>query len=156
MEEKELSIRLREMAVRQPTPLCAEWTNEWADDTDIDELLDKYIRGFDFAVKNNYPPLDFCRKYFDKEDLHRHNIYLDEEVDIADANNGYYVFLGNCKAELWATGYKAITVYCRHNSVVNVKAFEGARVLVRYYDASHGVCKSDEWSKVKSLNRNRK
>ena len=154
MKERELNIALREMAREQG--LCDEWYGQWPDDDTIDNCLERYIRGFDFVVKNNYPPLDFCRKYFDKEVLHRHNIYLDEEVAITDANNGYYVFLGNCKAELWATGYKAVSIYCRHNSVVNVKAFDGASVMVRYYDASHGICNSDRWSKITKLNRNKK
>ena len=156
MNQKELSIVLRELACSQPTPLCQQWTEEWADDTDIDTLLDKYIRGFDFSLKNNYPPLDFCRKNFNKEDLHRHNIYLDEKVAIEDAQNGYYVFIGNCEATIIAKGFKAITVYCRHESKVNVYAFEGARVFVRYYDASNGDCEADQWSKAIRFDRQKK
>ena len=156
MNQKELSIALRELACQQPTPLCQQWTEEWADDTDIDTLLDKYIHGIDFAIKNDYPPLDFCRKNFNKEDLHRHNIYIDEEVVITDARSGYYVFVGHCKAEVWVTGLVAVTIFCRHDSEVNVKAFEGSYVHVRYYDASHGVCDSDRWSKIKKFDRTKK
>ena len=39
MTDKELSIKLRELACSQPTPLCEEWTREWQDDTDVDTLL---------------------------------------------------------------------------------------------------------------------
>lgn len=154
MNEKELSIVLRELACNQPTPLCKQWTEEWEDDSNIDVLIDKYIRGFDFVVKNNYPSLDFIRKNINIEDMHRHNIYIDESVIINEAQNGYYIFLGSCKATLVAEGFKAITVYCRHDSEVNVRAFDGARVFVTYYDHSSGVCKSDEWSKVRRYDRN--
>lgn len=153
MTDKELSIVLRELACSQPTPLCEKWTEEWKDETDIDELADKFIRGFDFCQKNNYPPLDFIRKNVKKEDLHRHNIFIDEEVQIADAENGYYVFLGKCTGTLWANGLKAVTVYVRHDSVINVEAFDGARVQVRYYDNSDGACKSDSYSKVKKIRK---
>ena len=151
MTDKELSIVLRELACSQPTPLCEKWTEEWKDETDIDELADKFIRGFDFCQKNNYPPLDFIRKNVKKEDLHRHNIFIDEEVQIADAENGYYVFLGKCTGTLWVNGLKAVTVYVRHDSVINVEAFDGARVQVRYYDNSDGACKSDSYSRVKKI-----
>ena len=152
MTERELSIVLRELACSQPTPLCEKWTEEWKDDADIDELLDKFIRGFDFCVKNDYPPLDFCRRNFKKEDLHRHNIFIDEEVQVADAENGYYVFLGECRGTVWVNGLKAVTIFVRHGSRIDVCAYDGARVQVRYYDHSEGVCKSDGYSKIKKCN----
>ena len=148
MTDKELSIVLRELACSQPTPLCEKWTEEWKDEAD------KFIRGFDFCQKNNYPPLDFIRKNIKKEDLHRHNIFIDEEVQIADAENGYYVFLGRCTGTLWVNGLKAVTVLVRHDSVINVEAYDGARVQVRYYDNSDGTCKSDSYSRVKKIVRN--
>lgn len=133
--------------------LCDEWFGNWKDEDSIDMCLDRFIRGFDFVVKNDYPNLEFIRKNFNTNDLHRHNIYLDEGVIIDDAQNGYYVFLGDCKATLVADGFKAVTVYCRHDSEVNVRAMGGARVFVTYYDQSSGVCKSDEWSNVRRYDR---
>ena len=149
MTDRELSIALREMARVQKKPLCDKWYGQWDDDTDVDGLLDMYVRGFDFVQENDYPPLDFIRRNFKKEDLHRHNIYVDESVVIDDAQNGYYVFLGDTKATVVADGFKAVTVYCRHDSEVNVRAMNGARVFVTFYEQSSGVCKSDEMSKIK-------
>ena len=153
MTDKELNITLREMA--RSAGLCDKWFEEWKDDDDIDQCLDRYIRGFDFVVKNDWPSLEFCRRNFRQEDLLRHNIYLDQTATIEDAQNGYYVFLGDTKATLVADGFKAITVYCRHDSDVNVRALNGARVFVTYYDRSRGVCKSDEYSVLKRYNRNK-
>jgi len=156
MTKRELSVVLRELACGQATPLCKEWTEAWSDDTDIDELLDKYVRGFDFAVKNDFPPLDFCRRNFDKDDLHRHHIYIDEEVDLEAVESGYYVFLGTCKGRLVVKDLKAVTVYVRHDSRIDVSAFDGAKVFVTYYDHSSGGCVSDGWSKIKRYNRTKK
>ena len=153
MTEKELNIKLREMA--REVGLCDEWYSKWSDDDTIDMCCERFIRGHDFSVKENWPPLDFIRENFNIHDLHRHNIYLDEGIIIDEAQNGYYIFLGDCKATLVADGFKAVTVYCRHDSEVNVRAMNGARVFVTYYDQSSGVCKSDDWSNVRRYDRNK-
>lgn len=155
MEQKELSIVLRELACSQPTPLCKEWTQEWQDDSDIDVLLDKYIRGFDFCVKNDYPPLDFCRRNFLDGDLLRHNIYLDKKVKKEILHSGYYVFLGDSEGDVLVNGYVAVTIYCRHNCRINVHAVGGARVFVTYYDDSSGYCSADSYSKCREYIRKR-
>lgn len=152
--DKELNIALREMA--RGVGLCDEWYGQWKDEDTIDECLDRYVRGFDFAVKNDWPRLEFIREHFSTrmDVLHRHNIFLDEDVHISDAGNGYYIFLGKCNGKLIANGFKAVTVYCRHDSSIDVGSFGGARVFVTYYDRSTGNCMSDEYSKYKRYNRN--
>lgn len=151
MTDRELNIALREMA--WASGLCDEWYGEWSDDDSIDLCLERYIRGFDFAVEKDYPPLDFIRRNFSIEDLHRHNIYLDEEVDIEADRSGYYVFLGNCRGRLTVDGFVAVTVYVRHTSDVSVESFNGSKVFVSYYDKSEGSCKHDGWSKCKRYDR---
>ena len=139
--DKELSVVLRELACNQSTPLCEQWTKEWKDDSDIDTLLDKFIRGQDFCVENDYPTLEFCRKHFANrlEDLHRHNIYLDEKVAIDHAYSGFYVFLGDCTGYISADGFCAATIYLRHNSNIRVTSVGAARVFLHYFDNSDGT-----------------
>lgn len=147
MNGKELSIALREMARVQPEPLCDKWYGEWADDTPVDVLLSKYVKGFDFCVQNDYPPLEFIRGNFSSDDLHAHNIYLDEEVDIEAARGGYYVFLGGCTGRLAICGMVAATVYVRHGSDIIVDAVDGAKVFVSTYDGAVAHVGSDAVSK---------
>ena len=154
MTERELNIALREMA--RAKGLCDDWYSKWGDDDTIEMCLLRAIRGFDFCVECDYPPLDFIRSNFDKEILHRYNIFLDEEVTIDDGLNGYYVFLGDCIADVNFDGFKAATVYVRHNSKVNVKSSGGSKVFVSYYDSSQGDCKSDGWSACKKYDRRKK
>lgn len=151
MNDKELNITLREMA--RSCGLCDEWYGQWKDDSTIDECLERYIKGFDFAVKNNWPSLEFSRKNFRKEDLHRHNIYLDDEVDITDGGNGYYVLVGRCTGHIDFKGFKAATVYVRHDSRVTIRASEGARIMVRCYESCNVDCQSDNVSKVVVIDR---
>lgn len=151
MTDRELNIALREMA--RANGLCNEWYEAWGDDDSIDLCLERYIRGFDFVQENDYPPLDFIRKNFDIEYLHRHNIYLDEEVSIEADRSGYYVFLGECKGSLTVDGFVAVTVYVRHTANVSVGAFNGSKVFVSYYDKSEGECGHDGWSKCRRYDR---
>lgn len=150
MTDRELNIALREMARAQG--LCDEWYGAWSDDSTIDECLDRYVKGFDFAREHDYPPLDFIRKHFNKESLHRNGIYLDEEVDV-EGRHGYYIFLGDCKGRITFDGFYAATVYVCHDSEVDVMAANGAKVFVTYHDKSRGRTESDAWSKIKVYDR---
>lgn len=156
MTDKELSIVLRELARSQQTPLCEKWTDEWKDDSSVDVLLDKFVRGQDFCIKNNYPTLDFIRKNFRLEDLHRHNIYLDEEVDLDANDSGYYIFLGNCKGELRVRGFSVVTCYVRHSSRMSIASLDSARVFVTYYEQSDGDTRDCEWSKIRVYDKRKK
>ena len=152
MDIKDINTILRTKAIK--AGLCEDWqNNKWNKVLTKDELLELYIKGIDFSLKQEWFDYDFIKVAFNKEDLHRHNIYLDENVAIEDAQNGYYVFLGRCTGTLWVNGLKAVTVYVRHDSVINVEAYDGARVQVRYYDNSDGACKSDSYSRVKKIVR---
>ena len=153
MTEKELSIVLREMARTQRKPLCDEWYGEWKDNCGVDILLNKYVRGIDFCIENDYPSLDFIRRNFKKEDLHRHHIYLDEEVSLNESESGYYVFLGHCTGTAWFTGFVAVTIYMRHDSNIWIDAFDGARVMTMLYDKSKSKSRADRYSRVQTLDR---
>lgn len=147
MNTKELSCELRSMARAQKTPLCDKWFSAWEDNTPIDTLLDMYVRGFDFCIDNDYPSLDFIRKNFNKEDLNRHNIYIDQEVDIEGAS-GFYIFLGKCRCSVRFWGSVAATVYVRHESRIKLDARWGAVVFASVYDGSACATKADRLSRV--------
>jgi hypothetical protein len=150
MTERELNIALREMA--RADGLCDGWYQEWSDDSTVDECLERFVKGQDFAIENDYPPLDFIRKNFDKEALHRHNIYLDEAVEI-EADSGYYVFLGKCEAKVRVGKYHVTTVYVRHESNVDVLAYDCAKAFVMYYDQSDGACQQEELGTCRCYDR---
>lgn len=153
MTDRELNIALREMA--RSAGLCDEWYSEWKDDDTIDDCLDRYVKGHDFAVKGDWPPLDFCREHFKErmDAIHRHNVYLDEVVDIEAKDSGYYVFVGDCAGVLRVTGMVVVTAYVRHTSKINVLCEDGAIVFVRCYEQSDAEIKKDYKSKGFKYNR---
>lgn len=146
MTDRELNITLRESA--RQAGLCNKWYDMWSDDSTIDECLDRYVIGHDFAIVHDWPSLSFIRGNFRLDDLHRHNIYIDESVDIEDCDNGTYVFLGSCDGHVRVTGFKAVTIYLRHRSSIDIDAEEGARVFVRCYERAQSLCRNDEMSKI--------
>lgn len=153
MTDKELNITLREMARMQG--LCDQWFSEWGDDDTLDDCLERYIRGFDFVQERDWPSLEFIRKHFDKELLHKHNIFLDEEVDI-EAKSGFYVFLGKCTGKVVARNFCAATIYLRHESCVNVTSLGAARVFLHYFDKSDGSTNTDKWGKIRKYDKRKK
>lgn len=153
MKGKKLSIALREMACIQPVPLCEKWTREWVDDTDIDGLLDKFVRGQDFCIRNDYPPLAFISENFDRNDLHRHHIYLDEEVAIADAESGTWIFLGRCTGNVAFRDFSVGNVYVRHSSDIGVSAYGQSKVFVSLYEKSDASLKSSPGSRLRLYDR---
>lgn len=149
MNQRELSVVLRELARSQQTPLCEQWTKEWHDDSTMDMLFDKFFRGQDFCIQNDYPSIDFIKKNFSKEELHRHHVYIDENVDVVANESGYYAFLGNCSGGLRIDGIVAATVYVRHSCNMYVLSKGGAKVSVFSCDNSRVECESDGFSLIK-------
>ena len=155
MELSEINRVLRDKAVK--AGLCDEWQSKiWNRDLSIEELLYIYKKGIDFSVKNKWFSYDFIKKAFQKDELHKANIYLDEEVDLDGSESGIYVFTGNCNGTLVIDGLVAVTVYVLDSCNVSVKASGGAKVFVSYYHDSSGSCLSDGFSTIKKYMRQKK
>lgn len=115
--------------------LCAKWTEEWADNSDRQALIDKFKKGIDFILKNkDWPSTGFIKANFDRDLLHNNLVFVDEHIDIKDARSGIYVINGECSGTLWFSSWAAATVYVRHNSKITVIADDFAKVFVRLYD----------------------
>lgn len=132
-KRRNLSVDLRTMARRDG--LCDLWYKRWKDDTDIDKLLDMYIEGIDFCIEKDYPPLVFIRENVRLSDLHRHNVYMDEDADVS-GDSGTYVFLGDCKGKVVFSGFAVANVYIRHDSNVEIVCDGYSKVFVSLYDDS--------------------
>lgn len=141
MTDREMNIALREMA--RQTGACSPILEGWSDEDTVDALAERYIKTLDFATGRDFPPLDFIRKHFRLEDLHRHNIYLDEKVDIEDAKNGIYVFLGACTGRIVFREYGVGTLYLRHETRLQVVSEDVSKVFVRLYELSDCDCLSN-------------
>ncbi len=129
----DLSEELKKQAVARG--LCTRWTQEWADATDPQGLIDKYKRGIDFVLKQGeWPSNDFIKENFDADLLADNLIFVDANLDIDHASNGIYILNGKCTGTIHFHDWAAATIYVRHTSDIRVVASDFAKVFVHVHD----------------------
>lgn len=146
-----LSDTLKQQAVN--LGLCKPWTEAWADNSDQQTLIDKYVKGIDFCIEHQYPTNDFIKANFDRDLLNSNLIFVDEYVDMDMAPSGIYILNGECSGRIRLAPWAAATFYLRHNSNMNIVAEDFAKVFVRLYDESDVEVDSDESAVVKVYDR---
>lgn len=128
-DDRLLSVRLRREAVG--LGLCRQWTDEWGDMTDRDELVRKFVRGIDFCIEHDWPSVGVMKRDFGGV-MHRHGVYADENVEAHDAP--IVVLNGCCVGDISYGGTSAGEVYVRHTSEAVVRVGCVARAFVNVYD----------------------
>lgn len=97
------------------------------------ELVNRYIHYIEFAIDKDFPSNDFIKKHFDKELLHRNNIYVDEFVERRNARQ-VVVIQGKSAGNLLFDGMTVSDVYVRHDSEVTIDCSRLSKVFVNVYD----------------------
>lgn len=110
--------------------LCEKWTKEWENE-DLDSLCEKYIRGIDFCIENNYPDNNYIKSKFG-EIASKHNIFVDEIFSIENAKK--VVSNGICVGDAVYDNFNVGRIYLRHNSTLSIKAKGNAKVFISIYD----------------------
>ena len=93
----ELNKKLREKAILYG--LCEQWTNDWSENRNKQELIEMWLRGIDFAILHNYPTNEFIKESFSPELLKGNNIFVDCPVGGVNLNHKA-VICGDCKGAL--------------------------------------------------------
>lgn len=147
----ELSQRLKTEA--RNLGLCDEWFSKWEPTCSQQELIDKYIKGLDFAIKHDFPTPDFIDQHFDKELLHKNQIYCNDQIDVYGGGNGFYVINGDCAGQIHFHTCATATVYVRHNSKLKIKATRLSRIIVKVHDNAQVKTECDAGSTIKVFKR---
>lgn len=146
-----LSETLKQQAVS--LGLCHKWTEAWADNSDQQELIDKFVKGIDFCLERDWPSNDFIKANFDRDLLNSNLIFVDEYVDMDMAPSGIYILNGECSGRIRLAPWAAATVYLRHSSKITIVADDFAKVFVRLYDETDVDVDSDGSAVVKVYDR---
>jgi hypothetical protein len=112
--------------------LCEQWTKAWGN-PNKQELINKFLHGIDFCLKHDYPTNEFIKKNFEKEILHRNNIFVDEDVQKRNARQ-IVVLQGKCTGTLLYDGMTSADVYVRHDSEVTIDCNRLSKVFISVYD----------------------
>ncbi len=113
--------------------ICQEWYADLTYTNDTDRLLDMYLKGIDFCLKNDYPSNDYIRKNF-KGKMEKFGVHLDESLTVV--NESKVVALGACSGTVEIKGYGVSEVFIKHTSDIVVVARDNAFVMVDMFDDS--------------------
>ena len=130
MDNKNLNIALRERA--RDLGLCDQWYEEWDLNSPKEVLINKYIKGIDFCIKNDYPKLDFIKAVFTGQELADNGIFADCNIVMSNAKSA--VLLGKSNGIIRYDGLNTGNVYLRHQSELTIEATGVARVFVEVYE----------------------
>lgn len=97
------------------------------------ELVNRYVHFIDFAIDSNFPSNEFIKKNFDKELLHRNNIYVDDFVERRNARQ-VVVVQGKSTGLLQYDGMTVADVYVRHDSEITIDCSRLSKVFISVYD----------------------
>lgn len=112
--------------------LCQQWTDGWGKCNE-QELINRFLHGIDFCIKHDWPSNEYIKKNFDRETLHRNNIYVDEDVQRRNPRQ-IVVIQGRSTGTVLYDGYTVADVYVRHDSEVTIDCSRMSKVFISVYD----------------------
>lgn len=142
--EKRVSKELREQA--RAIGLCDEWYGAWSDECTYDELISKFITGYDFCLEHDWPEPKYVVKNFPLHVLRANGVFCDDSSARSDIRNA--VVMGRSTVELYYSDYTFGDVRVRHSSHVCVNAGALSIVHIHAYDNSSVTVFAEEGAKV--------
>ena len=97
------------------------------------ELINRYIHFIDFVLEHDYPSNELIKANFDRELLHKNNIYVDEYVERRNARAAV-VIQGHCTGQLMYDSWTTSDVYVRHDSELIIDCSRFCKVFISVYD----------------------
>ena len=115
--------------------LCQEWQDKWSDKG----LIEKYLQGISWCMKNDYPDIKYMRKM--KKELLRNNIYIEEDLTI-NCDRDMYAF-NSCNVDFTISGYDVCRVYIGRDTKLKVNVKDNAILYVDSYGGEVQVVKDN-------------
>lgn len=117
--------KLKKQAIR--LGLCQEWQDNWEETG----LIDKYIKGVTWCMKNEFPSLKDMKKH--DEALLRNGVYNEKKVSII-CEKDMYVFNAS-QVDFEISGYNVCRIYLGRGTKINLKVKDHAILYVDNYDS---------------------
>lgn len=113
--------------------LCGEWTDDWSENHDKQGLIDMWLDGIAFAIRNDYPSNEFIKGHFEEELLEANGIFIDKRGLDLENREGMVVLCGDCTGRLSFAGYAVGQLHVRHGCNVRVEAGGLSKVFISVY-----------------------
>lgn len=143
-KERKVSKELRSQA--RELGLCDEWYSAWSDDSTFDELIDKFITGYDFCVEKDWPDPKYVIENFPLECLRANGVFCDDVFTVSDKRN--VVVFGDSSVNLYYSDFSFGDVRVRHTSSVTAKIDALAVVHIHAYDNAYVNVEAENGAKV--------
>lgn len=129
--KKDLSTALAKEAKKKG--ICKEWHTALKSQTDRKAMVEMYLRGIDFCLKNDYPANDFIKAHFG-DIAPRMGVFVDCEINVE--NSPKCVCLVQTFGKVSTTGFNVCEIFAKHEAEINVVAADNAFVMVDVFDHS--------------------
>lgn len=127
--EKGLSKTLAKEAKKRG--ICKEWHTALKLLTDRKAMVEMYLRGIDFCLKNDYPANDFIKEHFG-DIAPQMGVFVDCEISVE--NKPKSVCLGATFGIIKTNAFSVSEIFAKHQSELNVLAADNAFVMVDVFD----------------------
>ena len=113
--------------------ICKEWHTALKSLTDRKAMVEMYLRGIDFCLRNDYPANDFIKAHFG-DIAPRMGVFVDSEISVE--NSPKCVCLGQTFGKVSTTGFNVCEIFAKHEAEINVVATDNAFVMGDVFDHS--------------------
>lgn len=142
--EMRVCADLREQA--REIGLCDEWYGAWSDDCTFDELIGKFITGYDFCVAHDWPSPSYIVENFPLGCLRANGVFCNDDASGTDVRHA--VVMGRSRVELEYTDFSFGDVRVRHTSHALVRASALSVLHIHVYDHASLHVDADDGAKV--------
>lgn len=94
-------------------------------------MVEMYLRGIDFCLKNDYPANDFIKAHFG-DIAPQMGVFVDCEISVE--NNPKCVCLGATFGIIKTNAFSVSEIFAKHQSELNVLAADNAFVMIDVFD----------------------
>lgn len=122
-----ISVNLKREAI--DLGLCKEWQNAWQENSTMQELINKYLRGIDFCLQRHWPSNDFIESHFPQDLLTENGILCNGTHSFLNPPSPC-VILGDSHAVIRINGDNGARIYVNDNSQVEVKVKSAEKVII--------------------------
>lgn len=127
--EKGLSKTLAKEAKKKG--ICKEWHTALKSLKDRKAMVEMYLRGIDFCLKNDYPANDFIKAHFG-DIAPQMGVFVDCEICVE--NSPKCVCLGATFGIIKADSFNVTEIFAKHQAELNVVAADNAFLMLDVFD----------------------
>ena len=135
MRQPLIITKLQLLAAARRADCCSQYQMRILKAKNKDDLLRTGTDGLRFCLANDYPNRNYILRNFSKDELHRHGIYMDEQIEQSNPSpKQTIVALGGCTGHLDYNDWDCHRVAITHTGEVNIVARNHTFVIVYIYD----------------------